>query len=49
MGDELGRATDIDRLLVFSGQPARIFTPIGTEDFWSCHNGLQAKNVAKKM
>ena len=37
MGDELGSATDIDRLLVSSGLSTPYFTLIGKDDFWSCH------------
>ena len=33
MGDELGSATDIDRLLVSSGLSTPIFTLIGNNDF----------------
>ena len=37
MGDEMGSATDIDRLLVSSGLYIPIFTLIGNDDFQSCH------------
>ena len=38
MGDDLGSATDIDRLLVSEGLLyTPIFTLIGNDDFWSCH------------
>ena len=37
MCDELGSATDIDRLLVPSGLSTPIATLIGNDDFWSCH------------
>ena len=43
MGDELGSATDIDRLLVSSG----LFTPhatlIGNDYFWSCRAEFMPK------
>ena len=37
MGDEFGRATDIDRLLAFSELSTPNLTVIGNNDFWSCH------------
>ena len=40
MGDELGSANDIDRLLVSSGLSTPILTLIGNDDFWSCHTDL---------
>ena len=45
MGDELGNAADIDRLLVASGLQLStpIFTLIGNDDFWSCRTDLRPK------
>ena len=37
MGDELGSATDIDRLFVSSGRSTLVFALVGNDDFWSCH------------
>ena len=46
MGDESGSATDIDRLLVFSGLSTPNFTFIGN-DFLELSYGFLAKNIAK--
>ena len=43
MGDELGNATDIDRLLVSRGRSTQKFTLIGNEDFWSSHADVRRK------
>ena len=43
MGDELGSAADIDRLLVSSGLSTPIFAFIGNDDFWSCHTYFKPK------
>ena len=43
MGHKLGSATDIDSLLVSSGQSTPIFTLIGKDDFWSCHRFVGRK------
>ena len=48
MGDELGRATDKDRLLVFSGLSTPIFTLIRNDDFWNCQTGFKQKISLKK-
>ena len=45
--DELGSATDIDRLLVFSGLSTTNFTLIGNNDFLKLLHKFYVKNVAK--
>ena len=47
MGDELGSATDIDRLLAFSGQSTPNFTLIRNDDFFSCHTDVRPKMSPK--
>ena len=47
MGDELGSATDIDRLLVSSELSTAIFDLIGNDDFWSCHRDFRPKMSPK--
>ena len=47
MGDELGSATDIDRLLASSGLSTPIFALIGNDDFWSCHTDFRPKMSPK--
>ena len=47
IGHELGSATDIDRLLVYSGLSTPIFTLIGNDDFSSCHTGCRPKMLPK--
>ena len=47
MVDKLGRAADMDRLLVSSGQSTPIFTLIGNDDFGAVVQIL-GQNVAKK-
>ena len=44
MGDESGSATDIDRLLVFSGLSTPIFALIGNDHILELSYGFQAKN-----
>ena len=43
MGDELGGATDIDRLLVSSGLSTPELDLIENNEFWSCHTDFFAK------
>ena len=43
MGDELGCATDIGRLLVYSGLSTQFFTLIGNDNFWICHRDFMPK------
>ena len=48
MCEELGSATDIDRLLVSSGLLSTpIFTLIGNDDFWSCPRDFRPKMSSK--
>ena len=43
MGDELGSATDIDRLLVLSGLSTPNFTFMGNDEFWTCYSDFMLK------
>ena len=43
LGDKLGRATDIDRLLASSRLSTPFFTLIGNGYFWSCHKDFMPK------
>ena len=47
IGDELGNATDIDRLLVYSRLSTPIFTLIVNDDFWGCHADFRPKMSPK--
>ena len=47
MGDELGRATDIDRLLASSGLYIPIFTLIGNNSFFNCFTDFRWKMSPK--
>ena len=49
MGDELGSATGIDRLLVSSGPSTTIFTLIGNDEFWSSHTDFVGQQCRQKM
>lgn len=48
MGDELGRANCIDRLLGSPGLSTAMFTWIGNADFWSCHADFTPKKSGAK-
>ena len=43
MGNESGRATDIDRLLVYPGLPTPILTLTENDDFWGCPTDFWSK------
>ena len=52
IGDEVGSATDIDRLFVSSGPFCTWYTNfhllIGNDDFWSFHTGFRPEISPKK-